>query len=107
MYPCVSLAKGLGIPLVDGHLFVRHPTSLRAVFGQQARLLLQHGNNDVCPTWSNVRRTIVKSLRQIVLQVLAEKGDTLLVQELYAKLLSVAKRCWKGQHITVPWIAWE
>ena len=106
---CAHTARHLGIPLVDGHLFIRHPALLRKIFGSHAKLLLQHRNNDVCPTWSTVRRTVVKTLRTCALlqKVLPEKVDSTEVQGLYTDILHMANRCWKGQHITAPRYAWE
>ena len=44
-------------PLVDGHVFVCHPTLLQQLFGHESRIFLQHANNDVAPSfvYSNVK----------------------------------------------------
>ena len=38
---CQELSKRLDIPLVDGHIFLRHPDLLKRVFGVDCRILLQ------------------------------------------------------------------
>ena len=48
---CPELVKQLNIPLVQGHLFIRHPKLPRRVFGTDSRVLLQHGNNDELKKW--------------------------------------------------------
>ena len=104
---CHTLAKRLNIPLVEGHLFIRHPKLLRRVFGTDSRVLLQHGNNDVCPTWQSVRKSVVKSARDVLTRLLPERIADAKASQFYSSLLSCARQCWQTQHIMAPWYAWE
>ena len=104
---CAHLAKRLGIPLVQGHLFIRHPRLLRHVSGIDSRVLLQHGNNDACPTWKTVRKSVVRSAREVLLKLLPERIADMQPSAFYSTLLACAKRCWRAQHITAPWYIWE
>ena len=104
---CSKLGKKLGIPLVQGHRFIGHTNLLRRVFGTDSRVLLQHGNNDVCPTWQAVRKSVVKSAREVITRLLPERIADAQASKFYSSLLSCAHQCWRAQHITAPWYAWE
>ena len=104
---CSTLAKQFKIPLVQGHLFVHHPQLLRQIFGTDSRVLLQHGNNDVCPTWNSVRTSVVRSARDVLTRLLPERIADEQASKLYSSLLSFARQCWCTQHIMAPWYAWE
>ena len=69
---CATLAQRLNIPLVQGHLFIGHAVFLRQVFGVDSRVLLQHRNNDVCPTRHSVRKSLVQSAGDVLVKVLPE-----------------------------------
>ena len=104
---CATLARRLNIPLVQGHLFIRHPQLLRRVFGVDSRVLLQHGNNDVCPTWHSVRKSVVQSARDVLVKLLPARVGDKQASHLYSSLLSCAPQCCRAQHITMPWYGWE
>ena len=104
---CHTLPKRLNIPVVQGHLFIRHPKLLRRVFGTDSRVLLQHGNNDVCPTWQSVCKSVVKSARDVLTRLLPERIADAKASQFYSSLLSCARQCWRTQHIMAPWYAWE
>ena len=96
------------ICLLDTHVF------LRRIFGADSRLWLQYGNNDACQTWKAVRRSVVRSARNVLTKLLPRRvaelqassfNSTLL--RFYSTLPACAKRCWWAQHITPPWNIWE
>ena len=85
---CAKLSRHLGIPLVQGHLFVRHPRLLRKIFGANSRVLLQHGNNDACPTWKTVRRSVVRSARDVLIKLPPERIAEVQASAFYSTLLA-------------------
>ena len=92
---------------MHGHLFIRHPQLLRTIFGTDSRVLLQHGKNDAYPTWKTVRRSVVRSARDVLLELLLERFADVQASGFYSTLLACAKRCQRAQHITAPWYIWE
>ena len=104
---CAHLAKHLGVPLVQWHLFIRHPRLLRHGFRTDSRVLLQHGNNDAYPTWKTVRKSVVRSAREVLLKLPPERVADMQASAFHSTLLACAKRCWRAQHITAPWYIWE
>ena len=104
---CAQLIKRWGIPLVDGHLFVRHPDLLRSLFGKYARVLTQNARNDVHQAWKSVKQTVVQSLRQLFIAVLPEKQGERAVRQCYTDTLSAAKMGWGENKKLTPWFLWE
>ena len=105
--PCAELHKKWGIPLIDGHIFARHPQVLSHIFGKRSKILTQNAKNDIVPAWESVKRPVIQSLRNLFLKLLPEKTSDAAVKATYSAILKQVKQVWFEHRKKAPWILWE
>ena len=97
---CAQLARRHGLPLVDGHAVIRKPKHARAVFGNQAAIVLQDIRNEAIPSWYEARGTLLRSIRN-TLRTLPVQTDT--ANSMYSECLSHLKSAWHVERRAAPW----
>ena len=91
---CKNIARTLGIPLVEGHCVFREPAHIHAVFKEQAPLILQNASNDTAPTWNQIHKDLVGSLRKALLAVPSDIALKAKASTLYSDVLTAARMAW-------------
>ena len=88
-------------------MFPLFALALKAFIFYSNHMLLQHGNNDACPTWKAVCKSMVRSDREVLLKLLPEHVADMQASAFSSTLLGFAKRCLRARHITAPWYIWK